>query len=91
MRWTGTAGIAPPAAAKTGNAANAELAAGGRAKDAMKRRRTIFGKVKCIAWVAEAGIGSASQLVAGLYGFAMLGTEIFLARGKSELIYLVSC
>ncbi|KAJ7310132.1 hypothetical protein DFH08DRAFT_974489 [Mycena albidolilacea] len=80
MRWTGTAGIAPPAAAKTGNAANAELAAGGRAKDAMKRRRTIFGKVKCIAWVAEAGIGSASQLVAGLYGFAMLGTEIFLAR-----------
>ncbi|KAJ7367666.1 hypothetical protein DFH08DRAFT_795811 [Mycena albidolilacea] len=45
-----------------------------------KHYRTIFGKVKCIAWVAEAGIGSASQLIAGLYGFTMLGTEIFLVR-----------
>ncbi|KAJ7752401.1 hypothetical protein B0H14DRAFT_2635778 [Mycena olivaceomarginata] len=54
MRWTGTTGSDPPAASKTGNAANAELAAGGPAKEAMKRRRTIFGKIKCISRVTEA-------------------------------------
>ncbi|KAJ7218624.1 hypothetical protein GGX14DRAFT_560972 [Mycena pura] len=80
VRWTGTASVASSAAAKTGNAANAELAAGGRAKEAMKRRRTIFGKAKCIARVAEAGVGIASQLAADVYGFVMLGSEIFLAR-----------
>ncbi|KAJ7500733.1 hypothetical protein B0H11DRAFT_2225129 [Mycena galericulata] len=78
LRWTGAAG---PGLA-TGNAANAELAAGGRAKEAMKRRRTIFGKAKCISRVAQAGVGSASQLEAGSYGFVMIGSEILLARGE---------
>ncbi|KAJ6464937.1 hypothetical protein C8R45DRAFT_756072, partial [Mycena sanguinolenta] len=78
VRWTGSTGIVSTTA-KTGNAANAELAAGSRAKNTMKRRRTIFGKVKCISRVAEAGIGSTSPLVTGMYGFVMLGSEIFLA------------
>ncbi|KAJ7182103.1 hypothetical protein C8R46DRAFT_1210665 [Mycena filopes] len=56
VRWTGTGSSAE--ASKAGNAANAELAARGRAKDAMKRRRTIFGKLKCLSTVAEAGIGA---------------------------------
>ncbi|KAJ7436725.1 hypothetical protein B0H11DRAFT_2255972 [Mycena galericulata] len=76
LRWTGAAGAGPA----TGNAANAELAAGSRAKDAMKRRRTIFGKAKCISRVAQAGVGSSSQLEAGSYGFVMIGSEILLAR-----------
>ncbi|KAJ6478183.1 hypothetical protein C8R45DRAFT_1216427 [Mycena sanguinolenta] len=46
VRWTGTSSSASPAASKTGNSANAELAASGRANEAVKRRRTIFGKVK---------------------------------------------
>ncbi|KAJ7922375.1 hypothetical protein B0H13DRAFT_2411179 [Mycena leptocephala] len=77
-RWTNGTGSAP--LPTTGNEANAELVAGGRVKDAMKRRRTIFGKVKCISRVVEAGIGSTCELAACLYGFAMLGSEIFLAR-----------
>jgi hypothetical protein len=48
----------------------------------MKRRRTIFGKIKCISRVAEAGVGKNCELAAGLYGFVMLGSEIFLARSK---------
>ncbi|KAJ7845792.1 hypothetical protein B0H13DRAFT_2409245 [Mycena leptocephala] len=77
-RWTNGTGSAP--LPTTGNEANAELVAGGRVKDAMKRRRTIFGKVKCISRVVEAGIGSTCELAACLYGFAVLGSEIFLAR-----------
>ncbi|KAJ6506818.1 hypothetical protein C8R45DRAFT_1069768 [Mycena sanguinolenta] len=72
------------AAAKTGNGANAELAAGARAKDTIKHCHTIFGKVKCIARVAEAGVGSSSQLASGLYGFAIIVSEIFLARDRWE-------
>ncbi|KAJ7181894.1 hypothetical protein C8R46DRAFT_1313521 [Mycena filopes] len=78
VRWTGTGSSAE--ASKAGNAANAELAARGRAKDAMKRRRTIFGKLKCLSTVAEAGIGANCPLAAGLYGFVMLGSEVVLAR-----------
>ncbi|KAJ7176665.1 hypothetical protein C8R46DRAFT_889360 [Mycena filopes] len=78
VRWTGTGSSAE--ASKAGNAANAELAARGRAKDAMKRRRIIFGKLKCLSTVAEAGIGANCPLAAGLYGFVMLGSEVVLAR-----------
>ncbi|KAJ6471521.1 hypothetical protein C8R45DRAFT_1165330 [Mycena sanguinolenta] len=80
VRWTGTASSASPPASKTGNSANAELAASGRANEAVKRRRTIFGKVKCLSRVAEAGVGKSLELTTGLYGFVMLGSEIFLAR-----------
>ncbi|KAK6992640.1 hypothetical protein R3P38DRAFT_3430332 [Favolaschia claudopus] len=73
VRWTGSA-------VKTGNAANAELAATGRAKEAVKRRRDVCKALKCISRVAEAGVSSSSPLGAGLYGFVMVGSEIFLAR-----------
>ncbi|KAK7058169.1 hypothetical protein R3P38DRAFT_3547667 [Favolaschia claudopus] len=73
VRWTGSA-------TKTGNAANAELAATGRAKETVKRRRNVFKALKCISRVAEAGVDSSSPLEAGLYGFVMVGSEIFLAR-----------
>ncbi|KAJ7165277.1 hypothetical protein C8R46DRAFT_1277431 [Mycena filopes] len=78
VRWTGTGSSVE--ASKAGDAANAELAARGRARDAMQRRRTVFGKLKCLSTVAEAGIGANCQLAAGLYGFVMLGSEVVLAR-----------
>ncbi|KAJ7757929.1 hypothetical protein B0H16DRAFT_1822598 [Mycena metata] len=83
VRWrtdTGSASILAAAVPKTGNAANAELAAGGRAKEAIKRRRAIFGRLKCVSRVAEAGVGTTSQLQAGSYGFAIVGSEIMLVR-----------
>ncbi|KAJ7111863.1 hypothetical protein C8R44DRAFT_632580, partial [Mycena epipterygia] len=64
----------------TENAANTEISASGRAKEAMKRWRIIFGKVKCVSRVAEAGVGKTLPLQAGSYGFAMVGSEILLAR-----------
>ncbi|KAK7028426.1 hypothetical protein R3P38DRAFT_2525719, partial [Favolaschia claudopus] len=73
VRWTG-------ATNKTGNAANAELAASGRAADAIKRRRAAFSKVKCSLRVVEAGISRNCQLEAEMWGFVMVGAEIFLAR-----------
>ncbi|KAJ6545247.1 hypothetical protein B0H19DRAFT_1075591 [Mycena capillaripes] len=79
----------PTAKPKTGNAANAELAANGRSKEysmkAVKRRRTIFAKLKCISIVTESGVGpdDAHQLVDGCYGFAIIGSEIALVRGKA--------
>ncbi|KAF7345674.1 hypothetical protein MVEN_01587100 [Mycena venus] len=82
VRWKNdsTALATPPA--KTGNAANAEVTAAGRAKETIKRRRTIFGKLKCLSTVVEAGIGNDSVLENGSYGFASIGSEIVLARGK---------
>ncbi|KAJ6595387.1 hypothetical protein B0H10DRAFT_2329151 [Mycena sp. CBHHK59/15] len=80
FRWTGSVG---PPAAKSGNAANAELAAGSRAKEVIKRRRAIFGKVKCLSTVSEACIGTDHSMEAGCYGFAMIGSEIVLARVKT--------
>ncbi|KAJ7467785.1 hypothetical protein B0H11DRAFT_2306121 [Mycena galericulata] len=82
VRWRTDSGaaVAPVPIPKTGNAANAELAASWHAKDAMKRRQTIFSKLNSVSRVAEAGIGSTCPLETGSYGFAMVGSEIFLAR-----------
>ncbi|KAJ6617205.1 hypothetical protein B0H10DRAFT_1797924, partial [Mycena sp. CBHHK59/15] len=76
IRWKTDSSALP--AAKTGNAANTEVTAGGRAKEVIKRRRTIFGKLKCLSTVAEADIGSDHKLEAGCYGFAI---QVVLVRG----------
>ncbi|KAJ7217530.1 hypothetical protein C8J57DRAFT_1537654 [Mycena rebaudengoi] len=78
VRWTGA--IPAPQAAKTGNAANTELAATGRASARVKRRRTIFTKLKCVATIAEAGVGSSRPLAPNCYAFAMNGSELVLVR-----------
>ncbi|KAJ6487065.1 hypothetical protein DFH09DRAFT_1457048 [Mycena vulgaris] len=72
VRWTGDATSASKP--KVGNAANAELAASGRSKEAIKRRRLIFANIKCLSTVAEARIGSSSDhtMEDGCYGFAMI-------------------
>ncbi|KAJ7163961.1 hypothetical protein C8R43DRAFT_946774 [Mycena crocata] len=77
VRWKTNATAQAP---KTRNAANAEATAGARAKEVIKRRRTIFGKLKCLATVVEAGIGNESQIQAGSYGFAIVGSEIVLVQ-----------
>ncbi|KAJ7834881.1 hypothetical protein B0H14DRAFT_2590625 [Mycena olivaceomarginata] len=73
---------------KTGNAANAELAASGCSKEAIKRRRTILGGLRCVSMVAEAGIGAedARRLENGCYGFAMIGSEIVLVHATTDSI-----
>ncbi|KAJ7687652.1 hypothetical protein B0H17DRAFT_1136204 [Mycena rosella] len=43
---------------KTGNAANAVVTAAGRANETIKRRRTIFAKLKSLSTVAKASVGS---------------------------------
>ncbi|KAJ6632560.1 hypothetical protein B0H10DRAFT_1938152 [Mycena sp. CBHHK59/15] len=79
VRWTKDSDTS--ATSKTGNAGNAVAAAGTRAKEVIKRRRAIFGKVKCISTVVEAGIGTDDcKMEAGCYGFAMIGCEIVLVR-----------
>ncbi|KAF7335957.1 hypothetical protein MSAN_02309100 [Mycena sanguinolenta] len=89
VRWqeadASKAGSTTAAKLKTGNAANAELAASGRSKEAIKRRRTILGKLKCASTVAEAAVGveDAQKLENGCYGFAMIGSEITLVRVKT--------
>ncbi|KAJ7148708.1 hypothetical protein C8R43DRAFT_1236758 [Mycena crocata] len=85
IRWK-TNPTALPVQAKTGNAANTEVTAVGRANETVKRRRAIFGKLKCLSTVAEAGIGSHQVVEAGSYGFAMVGSGIVLARA-----YAVAC
>ncbi|KAJ6614611.1 hypothetical protein B0H10DRAFT_2221177 [Mycena sp. CBHHK59/15] len=89
FRWTGEANnthgdIDANTAAKpaTGNTVNAQLAAGGRSKEAIKRHQLIFAKIKCTSTVVEAGIGSSSERILedGCYGFAMVGSEIALVR-----------
>ncbi|KAJ7703686.1 hypothetical protein B0H17DRAFT_1127294 [Mycena rosella] len=75
---TDSTALTPPV--KTGNAANAEVTAAGRAKENVKRRRTIFGKLKCLSTVAEAGVGSDSVFENGSYGFVSSGSKIVLAR-----------
>ncbi|KAJ7889680.1 hypothetical protein B0H13DRAFT_2666158 [Mycena leptocephala] len=87
VRWTDQSEGATGEAVKpkAGNAANAELAATGRFKEAIKRRRTIFTKLKCISIVAESGIGAddSHKMEDGCYGFAMTGSEIALVRVKT--------
>ncbi|KAJ7926328.1 hypothetical protein B0H13DRAFT_2313655 [Mycena leptocephala] len=48
----------------------------------VKRCRAIFGKLKCLSSVAEAGIGNDSVLEVGSYGFVLSGFDIVLARGQ---------
>ncbi|KAF7346851.1 hypothetical protein MSAN_01824400 [Mycena sanguinolenta] len=79
VRWKNDSTALPPPA-KTGNAANAEVTAAGRAAENIRRRRTIFGKLKCSSTVAEAGIGINSVLKNGSYGFVQSGSDIVLAR-----------
>ncbi|KAJ7255123.1 hypothetical protein B0H12DRAFT_1071051 [Mycena haematopus] len=86
MRWTEQPDSSTAAAKpKTGNAANAELAASGRSKEAIKRRRTIFGKLKCLSTVAESGIGAddGHRLEDGCYAFALTGSDVMLNGGKA--------
>ncbi|KAJ7150342.1 hypothetical protein C8R46DRAFT_1358417 [Mycena filopes] len=70
---------------KAGNAANAELAATGRSKEAIRRRRTIFAKLKCSSIVAESGIGpdAAHTMETGCYGFALTGSSITLVQVRT--------
>ncbi|KAJ7142427.1 hypothetical protein C8R44DRAFT_725783 [Mycena epipterygia] len=80
--WRTDSGLAtaPTPVPKTGNAANAEISVRGHAKEAMKQHCIIFGKVKCVSRVAEAGVGKTSPLKTRAYGFLMVGSEILLAR-----------
>ncbi|KAJ7178444.1 hypothetical protein C8R43DRAFT_1117832 [Mycena crocata] len=83
VRWKGDSGnTLATAKPKTGNAANAELAAGGRAKEAINRRRTIFAKCKSVSIVAESGIGASdtTTMEDNCYGFAMIGSKLVLVR-----------
>ncbi|KAJ7604607.1 hypothetical protein DFH06DRAFT_1386901 [Mycena polygramma] len=77
-----TTALAPAAPEKTGNAANAAATAAGRSKEVVKRRRTVFARLKldCLSTVAEAGIGNDSVLEAGSYGFVITGRDLVLAR-----------
>ncbi|KAJ6606934.1 hypothetical protein B0H10DRAFT_1956731 [Mycena sp. CBHHK59/15] len=85
VQWkTDTKSSTATPAVKTGNAGNAEVTAGGRAKDTIKWCRAIFGKVRCLSTVAEAGVGSECQLEVGCYGFVMTGSELVLARGYRD-------
>ncbi|KAJ6578795.1 hypothetical protein DFH09DRAFT_1361160 [Mycena vulgaris] len=65
---------------KTGNAANAVVTAAGRAKETIKRQRTIFAKLKSLSTVAEASVGSSRRFEPGSHGFAICGPQIVLAR-----------
>ncbi|KAJ7658884.1 hypothetical protein B0H17DRAFT_1145495 [Mycena rosella] len=79
VRWkTDSTALTPPV--ETGNAANAEVTAAGRAKETVKRGRTIFGKLKYLSTVAEGGVGSDSVLENRSYGFVSSGSKIVLAR-----------
>ncbi|KAJ7053113.1 hypothetical protein C8F01DRAFT_1330777 [Mycena amicta] len=81
VRWVADCtSIAPPLPAKTGNAANAEVTAAGRAKQTNKRRATVFKSLKCSSLVGDAGISPSHRLETESYGFAVVGTEIVLAR-----------
>jgi hypothetical protein len=57
---------------------------------AIKRRRTIFSKLKCISIISESGIGAGDshKMEDGCYGFAMTGSEIALVRGEIFLPFL---
>ncbi|KAJ7687303.1 hypothetical protein B0H17DRAFT_1180926 [Mycena rosella] len=55
-RWKTDSSTLP--VVKTGNAANAVVTAAGRANETIKRRRTIFAKLKSLSTVAKASVGS---------------------------------
>ncbi|KAF7319656.1 hypothetical protein HMN09_00306100 [Mycena chlorophos] len=79
VRWKADS-AASTASSKTGNAANAEAAAIGRAKQTTRRRTAAFKNLKCTALIGDAGINASHRLETGSYGFAIVGTEIVLAR-----------
>ncbi|KAJ7197465.1 hypothetical protein GGX14DRAFT_574247 [Mycena pura] len=79
QRWKkDTSSVAAPP--KTGNAANAEVTAAGRAKEIIKRRSAAFKHLKCAALIGTVRLSAMQPLKKGSFVFAMVGKELILGR-----------